>query len=248
MSKSFASCRRRNGANICLIRNNKLKPIHERSIEINADNVVLHGDLQMPENARAIILFAHGSGSSRKSTRNQFVARKLNDLGLATLLLDLLTESEEEADQRTGHLRFDIGLLADRLSGATNWLKVEPELASLPIGYFGASTGAAAALAASVRHPSAVQAVVSRGGRPDLAETVLERITAPTLLIVGGKDDVVVHLNEKAKDMMHCETTLETVEGATHLFEEPGALDEVTRLAGEWFVAKLAPAQKGTVL
>ena len=211
------------------------RTIDERSVVLNVDGVNLRGDLRIPPTVNGVILFAHGSGSSRKSPRNRFVAEKLNESNLATLLIDLLTEEEEVVDQRTGHLRFDIGLLADRLSGATDWLKVDPEARSYPIGYFGASTGAAAALVASVQHPSVVKAVVSRGGRPDLANSILERVTASTLLIVGGLDVVVIDLNQEALEQIHSHAEMKTVPGASHLFEEPGKLDEVAKLAADWF-------------
>ena len=209
--------------------------ITERSVAIRTDGSVLRGDLRIPSNACGIVLFAHGSGSGRKSPRNRHVAAELNDQRLATLLIDLLTEDEEIVDERTRHLRFDIGLLTDRLSGATDWLKAEPDLRGYPVGYFGASTGAAAALAASVRHPSEVKAIVSRGGRPDLAGDTLPRVTAPTLLIVGGLDGVVIDLNENARRQMRCKVQLEIVPGATHLFEEAGKLDIVADLAANWF-------------
>jgi putative phosphoribosyl transferase len=212
-----------------------MQTIQHRPVEINSEGNILRADLDLPSNACAIVLFAHGSGSGRLSPRNRFVAEKLNQDGLATLLLDLLTVEEEHIELHTRHLRFDIGLLTDRLSEATNWLKVEPELRGYPVGYFGASTGAAAALAASVRHPSVVQAVVSRGGRPDLAGDTLSRVTAPTLLIVGSLDDVVIDLNKEAMRQMRCETHLEVVPGASHLFEELGKLEVVSRLASDWF-------------
>jgi dienelactone hydrolase len=210
---------------------------------VRTDGSVLKGDLRIPPQACGIVLFAHGSGSGRKSPRNRHVAERLNDQRLATLLIDLLTEEEEIIDERTRHLRFDIGLLTDRLSGATDWLKNESDLRGYPIGYFGASTGAAAALAASVRHPSDVKAVVSRGGRPDLAGTTLSRVTAATLLIVGGWDDIVIDLNKQAMAQMHCETRLEIVPSATHLFEEPGKLDVVADLAADWLDRHLCGAR-----
>ena len=213
--------------------------IHYREVEVRTDGALLRGDLRIPGVPCGIVLFAHGSGSGRLSPRNRYVAERLNDKGLATLLLDLLTEEEERVDAQTGQLRFDIGLLTDRLSGATNWLKTDADLRGYPVGYFGASTGAAAALAASVRHPSAVQAVVSRGGRPDLAEAILGRVTAPTLLIVGSLDDVVIQLNEEALEGINSEVALEIVPGASHLFEEPGKLEEVSKLAGNWLQSYL---------
>jgi putative phosphoribosyl transferase len=199
------------------------------------DGGAVDGDLAIPPGAPGLVVFAHGSGSSRKSPRNAEVATGLRRRGLATLLMDLLTLEEEAVDARTRHLRFDIGLLAGRLEGTADWLAARPEARDLPIGYFGASTGAAAALVAAARHPAGVGAVVSRGGRPDLADDHLERVRAPTLLIVGGRDDVVLGLNREAHDRLRVERALEIVPGATHLFEEPGALDEVTRLAGDWF-------------
>ena len=202
----------------------------------------IHGDLTVPEIARGTVLFAHGSGSSRHSPRNRSVARHLQGRGLATMLADLLTDAEEGEDARTGRLRFDIGLLADRLLAATRWLVQEPSTTNLPVGYFGASTGAAAALVAAARMSDRVSAVVSRGGRPDLAGTALAEVQAPTLLIVGGRDDVVVRLNQEAMGELPGVRDLAIVEGATHLFEEPGALDEVARLAGEWFVTHLEGA------
>lgn len=217
--------------------------ISHRDVNLNIAECVLHGDLAIPQDPCGVVLFAHGSGSGRLSPRNRHVAQRLNESRLCTLLLDLLTEDEEREDRQTGHLRFDIGLLTDRLSGATDWLKNEADLSGLPVGYFGASTGAAAAMAASVRHPSAVQAVVSRGGRPELAEAILGRVTAPTLLIVGSLDDMVLQLNQEAKEGMAAEVQLELVQGASHLFEEPGKLDDVANLAAAWFTRNLC---KGT--
>ncbi len=182
-----------------------------------------------------LVLFAHGSGSSRHSPRNRFVAQKLHAAGLATLLFDLLTREEEALDIRTAQLRFDIGLLAERLVQATNWARRNEKTRELAIGYFGASTGGAAALAAAAQLPGQVSAVVSRGGRPDLAGTALPLVQAPTLLIVGGEDYVVIDLNEEAKALMRCEVTLEIIPGATHLFEQPGALEGVAQLAADWF-------------
>lgn len=189
----------------------------------------------MPEGASVLVLFAHGSGSSRHSPRNRFVAQKLHAAGLATLLFDLLTREEEALDIRTAQLRFDIGLLAERLVQATNWARRNEKTRELAIGYFGASTGGAAALAAAAQLPGQVSAVVSRGGRPDLAGTALPLVQAPTLLIVGGEDYVVIDLNEEAKALMRCEVTLEIIPGATHLFEQPGALEGVAQLAADWF-------------
>jgi dienelactone hydrolase len=192
--------------------------------------------LHLPEGAAGLVLFAHGSGSSRQSPRNQLVARTLNDSGLATLLFDLLTQKEEAIDMRTREHRFNIGLLAERLVHATNWAKQEAQTRDLRIGYFGSSTGGAAALVAAVDIPQNVGAVVSRGGRPDLAGNALPKVRAPTLLIVGGNDDIVIELNEQARDRMHCEVRLDIIPGATHLFEEPGALAKVAKLASDWFV------------
>jgi len=185
-------------------------------------------------------LFAHGSGSSRHSPRNRYVAQVLQDAGLATLLIDLLTPDEEQVDMRTGHLRFDIGLLAERLVGATDWLTQQPNTQNLRVGYFGASTGAGAALVAAAERPDVVAAVVSRGGRPDLAGPALARVQAPTLLIVGGNDVPVISMNDEAMAQLRAEKQLVIVPGATHLFEEPGALEEVARLARDWFLQHLA--------
>ncbi len=202
--------------------------------------VWLEGDLSVPSDATGVVLFAHGSGSSRHSPRNRQVAEHLHRLGLATLLIDLLTEAEEIAELQTRHLRFDIGLLAGRLVSATTWLRTEPATRPLRIGYFGASTGAAAALVAAA--DGDVAAVVSRGGRPDLAGPALARVTAPTLLIVGGMDRFVLELNREALAQLTGEKALHVVPGATHLFEEPGALEEVSRLAGSWFADHLQEA------
>ena len=218
----------------------------ERLVRVAAGPVTLEGNLSLPEGARGIVLFAHGSGSSRHSPRNRYVARLLNEAKLATLLVDLLTAEEEAVDLRTAHLRFDIGLLAERLVGATDWLTRHPDTRHLRIGYFGASTGAAAALVAAAERPDPVGAVVSRGGRPDLAGPALPHVGAPTLLIVGGNDFQVIELNRAAFEQLRCEKQLVIVPGATHLFEEPGALDEVQRLAREWFERHLAPAEPDT--
>ncbi|MBX6365403.1 MAG: dienelactone hydrolase family protein [Gemmatimonadetes bacterium] len=211
----------------------------ERTVTIEAAGVALAGDLVVPPNARGVVLFAHGSGSSRHSPRNRHVAAELHDGGLGTLLLDLLTEDEEAVDIHTAHLRFDIPLLAERLTGAIDWLAQEPTTRDLPLGLFGASTGAAAALTAAAARPERVGAVVSRGGRPDLAGDALPRVRAPTLLIVGGLDYPVIALNQEALARLRCEKELVIVPGATHLFEEPGTLDEVARLAREWFQRRL---------
>src|SRR5438552_2565328 len=204
-------------------------------VEIQAGHAVLSGNLTIPDGAVALVLFAHGSGSSRHSPRNQFVARTLNDAGLATLLFDLLTRDEELIDMHTREHRFNIGLLAERLVHATRWAKQEQQTCDLRIGYFGSSTGGGAALVAAAALPQDVGAVVSRGGRPDLAGEALPKVRAPTLLIVGGNDDIVIELNEQARDQMRCEVKLEIVPGATHLFEEPGALERVAQLASDWF-------------
>jgi len=208
-------------------------------VQIQAGRAVLSGNLNIPENADALVLFAHGSGSSRHSPRNQFVARTLNDVGLATLLFDLLTREEEAIDTQTRELRFNIQLLAERLVHATKWAKQQEETRDLRVGYFGSSTGGAAALVAAVDLPQDIGAVVSRGGRPDLAGEALPKVQTPTLLVVGGNDDVVVELNEEARDRMGCEVKLEIVPGATHLFEEAGALERVAKLANDWFLLHL---------
>jgi pimeloyl-ACP methyl ester carboxylesterase len=212
----------------------------ERPVTVRAANVQVQGDLRIPSAAEGIVVFAHGSGSGRHSPRNQFVADVLVSTGLATLLIDLLTEDEEIIDRRTAELRFDIPLLAERLGGVTDWLAGDPSTAGLSIGYFGASTGAAAALIAAAERPQLVRAIVSRGGRPDLAGPVLRRVTQPTLLIVGGEDDVVIHLNRQALQELGGIKQLVIVPGATHLFEEPGALEQVAALASEWFRRYLA--------
>lgn len=216
----------------------------ERLVRVPTGTVTLTGDLVVPEGATGVVLFAHGSGSSRLSPRNRSVARELSARGLATLLIDLLTTSEERVDIQTAHLRFDIGFLADRLAGAKEWLAKQPETRNLRIGYFGASTGAAAALVAAALHPEKIGAVVSRGGRPDLAGNLLPRVQAPTLLIVGGDDLPVIEMNRDAFAQLACQKRLEIVSGATHLFEEPGALEAVARLAGDWFLRHLAPAKR----
>jgi pimeloyl-ACP methyl ester carboxylesterase len=198
--------------------------------------VSLTGNLDVPEGAQGVVLFAHGSGSSRHSPRNKYVAAVLGEAGLGTLLIDLLTPDEEAVDERTGHLRFDIGLLASRLVDTIDWLGLQDYTAGIPIGLFGASTGAGAALVASAERPAGIFAVVSRGGRPDLAGAALERVKAPTLLIVGSNDVPVIGLNRQAMQLMRCEYRLEIVPGASHLFEEPGTLEVVARLARDWFL------------
>jgi putative phosphoribosyl transferase len=208
-------------------------------VQIPAGRAVLSGHLAIPENAMALVLFAHGSGSSRHSPRNQFVARTLNLAGLGTFLFDLLTPEEEAFDSYTREHRFNISLLAERLLHATNWVGRQLQTRDLRIGYFGSSTGGAAALVAAAELPKNLGAVVSRGGRPDLAGDALTKVQAPTLLIVGGNDDIVIELNEMARDQMSCEVKLEIIPGATHLFEEPGALEQVAKLATEWFSLRL---------
>ena len=213
-----------------------------KSVQIPWQGIMLDGDLTVPDNARGIVLFAHGSGSSRHSPRNRYVARMLQRAGFATLLVDLLTREEEEVDERTRLLRFDIDLLAQRLTGATDWVKHQDSTRSLAVGYFGASTGAAAALVAAAERPGAVWAVVSRGGRPDLAGGALPRVHAPTLLIVGGHDFDVIPLNQQALEQVSSEESrMEIVPNATHLFEETGALEDVARFAGDWFTRYLGP-------
>jgi putative phosphoribosyl transferase len=208
-------------------------------VEIPAGEVRLGGDLAVPDGAMGVVAFAHGSGSSRFSPRNRLVAEALRERSLATLLMDLLTPDEEAEDLRTARLRFDVSLLAERLVAAMDWLRGREDTAGLPIGAFGASTGAAAALMAAARRPEAVRAIVSRGGRPDLAGDELASVQAPTLLIVGGADELVIELNREAMKRIPGDVRLEIVPGATHLFEEPGALEEVARLAGDWFLRHL---------
>ncbi|BBL81017.1 DeoR family transcriptional regulator [Rubrobacter xylanophilus] len=207
----------------------------EETVRIEAGDGVIEGDLGIPEGAKGVVLFAHGSGSGRHSPRNRFVAGRLREEGLATFLVDLLTAGEAAEDLETGRFRFDVELLAERVVAATRWLLKDPRTRGLGIGYFGASTGAAAALVAAARLPDAVGAVVSRGGRPDLAGDELERVRSPVLLIVGGRDAAVLELNREALRQLPPRTRLEVVPGAAHLFEEPGALEEVARLAAGWF-------------
>jgi putative phosphoribosyl transferase len=218
----------------------------EHTVSVPAGAVVLEGTLTVPPGATGIVLFAHGSGSSRHSPRNRFVAAELQAGRLGTLLLDLLTPAEEAVDLRTRELRFDIGLLANRLVAAISWLRDSGATRDLPIGLFGASTGGGAALVAAARAPDDVGAVVSRGGRPDLAGDALPLVKAPTLLIVGAEDDVVVELNRKAMARMTAPVQLVLVRGATHLFEEPGTLEAVAQLARDWFVRYLAGVAHGT--
>ena len=212
----------------------------EAPVQIAVGAVNLQGSLAVPVGVQGVVLFAHGSGSSRHSPRNRYVSHVLQEAGLATLLMDLLTSEEERIDEQTRELRFNIGFLSDRLVEATDWLGRYPATRDLAIGYFGASTGAAAALVAAAERPAKIGAVVSRGGRPDLAGTALLRVQAPTLLLVGGDDYAVITLNEQAlKQLASTEKELVIVPGATHLFEEPGTLDEVARLAADWFTRHL---------
>jgi len=214
----------------------------EHDVQIPSGGAVLEGELNVPVGATGIVLFAHGSGSSRHSPRNQYVARVIRQANVGTLLFDLLTREEESVDIRTRHLRFDIGLLARRLVDAADWVKREADLWHLRVGYFGASTGGGAALAAAAELGEEVGAVVSRGGRPDLAGAeALRRVQAPTLLIVGEYDEPVIKMNEEAYAWLRCEKELKIVPGATHLFEEPGTLEEVARLAARWFQGHLRP-------
>ena len=210
-----------------------------RAIRIPSGSVTLEGELHVPAGAAGIVLFAHGSGSSRNSPRNQYVADVLNEGYLATLLIDLLTAQEEVIDLVTSHLRFDIPLLSERLISATDWTTSHDEVAGLPIGYFGASTGAAAALIASVQGAGIVKTVVSRGGRPDLAERWLSKVVVPTLLIIGAHDDVVIDMNREAAAQIPAEIRIEIIPGATHLFEEKGALERVAAISRNWFEEKL---------
>lgn len=212
-----------------------VEEIVQREVKIPVDNVALDGELILPPGATGVVLFAHGSGSSRHSPRNQFVAGVIRRSGLGTLLFDLLTPDEESADIYTRHLRFDIGMLARRLVAAANWLKTMRETRDLKLGFFGASTGGAAALVAAAELGETVGAVVSRGGRPDLAGAALPRVMSPVLLIVGGLDSQVITLNRQAYALLRCEKEMKIVPGATHLFEEPGTLETVADLAAEWF-------------
>jgi len=207
-------------------------PINEGLVSVDAGGVTLEGNLLVPSNARGIVVFAHGSGSSRFSTRNRYVADVLRGGGMGTLLMDLLSSEEED-------LRFDIAMLAKRLVGTVNWLRDQHDLGHQPVGLFGASTGGGAALVAAAQIPAEIGAVVSRGGRPDLAGAALPHVTAPTLLIVGGDDTAVIAMNQEAYNHMHCERRMEIVPGATHLFEEPGTLETVADLARDWFVRHL---------
>ncbi|MEX0655540.1 MAG: alpha/beta family hydrolase [Phycisphaeraceae bacterium] len=217
---------------------------HEQEVMIQTDGTALPGFLVIPHDARALVLFAHGSGSSRFSSRNRFVADVLHEASIATLLFDLLTEAEHRVDEYTRELRFDIPLLARRLTGAIDWSLAQPATRAMQIGLFGASTGAAAALLAAAARPESVQAVVSRGGRPDLAGAALAQVRAPVLLIVGSRDQPVIGMNQEAAEQLQAEHRLSLVEGATHLFEEPGTLDEAARLAQVWFRQHL-PGETG---
>ena len=223
------------------LRKSQIEPVTSGvEVRIPSGAVSLEGELHLPANACGLVLFAHGSGSSRHSPRNQYVAGVLREAGIGTLLFDLLTSEEEAIDMRTGHLRFDISLLAGRLADATQWTSSQEATKNFGLGYFGASTGGAAALVAAAKLNTIVDAVVSRGGRPDLAGAALSRVKAATLLIVGGRDDVVIELNEQAYEQLRCVKEMNIVPGATHLFEERGALEEVARLAAEWFQKYLA--------
>lgn len=222
--------------------------VHERDLRIPVaasptvgpvHAVALEGNLALPAGAKGLVLFAHGSGSSRFSPRNRFVAHALQEAGLATLLIDLLSPQEEVLDMQTAELRFDIPFLARRLTEVIDWLEDDPETRNLSVGLFGASTGGGAALMAAVERPDRVKALVSRGGRPDLAGPVLPRVTAPTLLLVGGEDGPVIAMNQEAFDQLRSEKRLWIVPGATHLFEEPGTLEQVAHLAAEWFQTRL---------
>jgi putative phosphoribosyl transferase len=213
--------------------------IEHRPVVVKGAGAALEGFLSLPTAAKGVVIFAHGSGSSRHSPRNRSVADVLNEGSLATLLIDLLNADEQEVDLQTTQLRFDIPFLANRLVAITQWLRDQPQVHGLKIGYFGASTGAGAALVAAAELPRLVHAVVSRGGRPDLAEDALERVDAPTLAIVGGNDPVVLDLNRHALARMKCVKALHVIPGASHLFEEPGALEEVAKLARAWFTEEL---------
>lgn len=218
--------------------------LRNEAVQIQTEGVVLHGDLLLPEQATALVIFVHGSGSSRHSPRNRFVAQTLVGAGLGTLLMDLLTLREERVDAVTAEHRFDIPFLARRVVAATRWVLGARQTQNLMPGYFGASTGAAAALVAAAQLPKQVRAVVSRGGRPDLASQALPKVAAPTLLIVGAADELVLQLNQEALAELRCERHLAIVPGATHLFEEPGTLETVAVLARDWFLRYLRPQEK----
>lgn len=215
-------------------------PAYGTYVEVKAGDQVLEGDLSVPPDAQGLLLFAHGSGSSRRSARNRYVAGRLQNAGFATLLIDLLTPREEKIDEHTHHLRFDIPLLSRRFLDASDWVCDYEETRHLPIGAFGASTGAAAALITAAKRPDRILAVVARGGRPDLAKRSLRDVRTPTLFVVGEKDPAVIELNRQAMALMRSKTELVIVPGASHLFEEPGKLEEVARLAANWFVSNLA--------
>jgi putative phosphoribosyl transferase len=216
--------------------------IQQAEVTIHAGKAAMEGILSLPNEPRGLVAFAHGSGSSRLSPRNRMVAESLNDADFGTLLFDLLTSAEQQIDEWTGHLRFDVGLLGARLIDAVDWLTQSERTRELPIGLFGASTGAAGALVAAAERPEAVRAVVSRGGRPDLAGDALRSVMAPTLLIVGGNDTVVIDLNREAAHSLKGPHRLEVVPGASHLFEEPGKIEEVAALARDWFLEYLPAA------
>ena len=222
-----------------------MRTITTQAVRLPVGSDSLSGDLRMPTGARGLVLFAHGSGSSRFSTRNRHVAESLDEQGFATLLLDLLTPAEEAVDVRTMQYRFDIERLGARVTAAADWAHQQADLRALPIGCFGASTGAAAALIAAAERPGTIEAVVSRGGRPDLAGAALPRVKAPTLLIVGGDDKAVIALNRDAVRYMYAHVEIAIVPGATHLFEEPGTLEQVERLAAQWFTRYLPPRAAG---
>ena len=220
----------------------------KREVSIDLEGATLEGTLTLPKGADGLVLFAHGSGSSRHSPRNRYVAQVLQSQGIATLLFDLLTRREESIDEYSGELRFDIPFLAKRLVGATKWIMSSPDTKDLRLGYFGASTGAGAALMAAAELPDVISTVVSRGGRPDLAKDALDAVRAPTLLIVGGDDEPVISMNREALAKLNCpDKKLVIIPGATHLFEEPGTLDEVAQVAAEWFSRHFESAQKPQV-
>jgi putative phosphoribosyl transferase len=219
-------------------------PVTSEAVRIDLGAAAIEGDLHVPEGASGLVVFAHGSGSSRFSRRNRAVAKILEHARFGTLLLDLLTRQEETADERTAEYRFDIPLLGRRVIGATDWLLARGDLAHLPVAYFGASTGAAAALIAAAARPEVTRAVISRGGRPDLADGALADVLAPTLLIVGGNDEPVIQMNRDAMRLMRAPVALEIVPGATHLFEEPGTLEQVARLATDWCAAHLTGGRR----
>lgn len=216
-----------------------------KSVRIPVGGVLLEGELRLPENAPGVVLFAHGSGSSRHSPRNQFVAGVIREASIGTLLFDLLTNDEERQDTAFGVLRFDIALLAKRLVGATRWIEKQPETSGLKVGYFGASTGGGAALVAAAELGVGIAAVVSRGGRPDLAGDALPKVKSPTLLVVGGYDEMVISLNDDAFAKLRCEKDFRIVLGATHLFEEPGTLEQVAQISANWFSKHMGNSNNG---